>query len=689
MTKKESLNDEGIDVRLWLASVIAVVSVGFGVGAMTSAGGVTTTSNINTNTTPDISSSTPFSVHHMIYDMKNVDKEFLKSEDRIQEAISKSTKALDLDLISSGCHLLEETSSYSCLMVMEQGQGAIHSFPENGVISIDLAVHDDKKSLIEAAAIIKEHFAIGDDVTTLWTIDQRGEPESRKNQNTLTMSSAVYTEKNHVFSTKTDYHQVDIWQTKSADGRVTYENTLKHNLQPGDPRWTTNELSPHDFDVFVNGLYIASSDREEALDAELDVHPVMFAHPNPKRVAFSSSLGDEGLGLQQILRHDIESVTVFQPDEDLVNIIKTHVPNAYDCSKIDGIADDCLSDELVHWIKKGGRDWFPVHYGESKSESTDAAFDVVLADAFTPERADSLSALAAFIIKSLSSDGVLGVNLGIAPTILHPRLSFGYFKNHDKLMQVLEALPDVEAVIVYDDDFSLNDEGAEVAPNVWLLACKNANCRDNFYASPDVVDSKIAARIVRAKDGKMVPQYFDGAVNHGLQAAPKAFETIYCRRDPVPFECQYRNLDFSREIFDYNENEEESAFSIQVDDSNPDSVQSSVVARVAIPAGSYIMASDVSKSLVIDPSVLEEVNGLGEPSCTAKGSIVEIGPSRLIRSAPSEEEANVGQWVPSHPDGKRPKYSPVYDNHGHSFAVFLVATKDIQQGEELVRYSNT
>lgn len=65
-------------------------------------------------------------------------------------------------------------------------------------------------------------------------------------------------------------------------------------------------------------------------------------------------MGDEGLGLQQIIRHDIESVTVFQPDEELVNTIKTHVPNAYDCSKIAGIADDCLADELVTWIKQSG-----------------------------------------------------------------------------------------------------------------------------------------------------------------------------------------------------------------------------------------------------------------------------------------------------------------------------------------------
>lgn len=66
-------------------------------------------------------------------------------------------------------------------------------------------------------------------------------------------------------------------------------------------------------------------------------------------------MGDEGLGLQQVLKHDIESVTIFQPDEELVGIIKAHVLSVYDCSKIEGIADDCLADDLVNWIKEAGK----------------------------------------------------------------------------------------------------------------------------------------------------------------------------------------------------------------------------------------------------------------------------------------------------------------------------------------------
>ena len=63
---------------------------------------------------------------------------------------------------------------------------------------------------------------------------------------------------------------------------------------------------------------------------------------------------------------------------------------------------------------------------------------------------------------------------------------------------------------------------------------------------------------------------------------------------------------------------------------------------------------------------------------------VEVGASSFIRRTEDEDDVNVGRWVPSHPSGARPKYSPVYERHRHSFDVFLVATRDIANGEELL-----
>lgn len=86
---------------------------------------------------------------------------------------------------------------------------------------------------------------------------------------------------------------------------------------------------------------------------------------------------------------------------------------------------------------------------------------------------------------------------------------------------------------------------------------------------------------------------------------------------------------------------------------------------------------------------VEFVDTYGHDSKSAGSArrLVEVGASYFIDSVDNEEEANVGRWLPAHPNGKRPKYSPVYERHRLSFDVFMVATKDIPKDTELKRYS--
>ena len=70
----------------------------------------------------------------------------------------------------------------------------------------------------------------------------------------------------------------------------------------------------------------------------------------------------------------------------------------------------------------------------------------------------------------------------------------------------------------------------------------------------------------------------------------------------------------------------------------------------------------------------------------SKQHYVEIAASVLIRRVKDDEPVNVQPWLPAHPSGKRPKYSPVYERHRVSFDVFMVASKDIKVGEEIVMH---
>ena len=125
-----------------------------------------------------------------------------------------------------------------------------------------------------------------------------------------------------------------------------------------------------------------------------------------------------------------------------------------------------------------------------------------------------------------------------------------------------------------------------------------------------------------------------------------------------------------------------------------------VYSKVDIPKGSYIMAEHAANSLQLSRKAVENLSASTDVEfakfveehgheSSSKGSarrLVEIGASYFLRIADSTSESNVGRWIPPHPQGRRPKYSPVYERHRLSFDVFMVATKDIAKGDELVKY---
>jgi hypothetical protein len=94
----------------------------------------------------------------------------------------------------------------------------------------------------------------------------------------------------------------------------------------------------------------------------------------------------------------------------------------------------------------------------------------------------------------------------------------------------------------------------------------------------------------------------------------------------------------------------------------------------------------VGKATVV-ADFIEFIEDYSHPSMQVGSGkmFVEVGGSFLIRTADDLSESNVRRWIPAHPDGGRPKYSPVYDRHRHSFDVFVVASRDIKAGEEIVK----
>jgi hypothetical protein len=421
--------------------------------------------------------------------------------------------------------------------------------------------------------------------------------------------------------------------------------------------------------------------------------------------------GGEGATLREVLKHKtVQQVTMIEIDAEMVELVKEHMPYFSDCTDMVGRADDCFADPATQLVIEDANQWFT---------RNDNKFDVVILDALEPELGSPMSkglyeaaGTLELMLKSLTEEGILAIQIGRAPTILDPRPDIGFNAPREELFQALQSLDTVAAMFVYEDPHCGFDQ-----PRAFMVVCKSESCRKRFYATADEMDYFIYDRIVRTETKSRALKYFDGVTHLGYQVAPKAWETIYCRREPTPFECAYRHLDFKAPLMEFNiENEKEGAFSVTADykettDDGSDEKeidQTHVWANVDIPKGAYIMAEHMASSLQLSHqsianlkrnleyggvTVIEDfvefVDEFGHESQAAGSArtLVEIGASYFIQPVDTEDEANVGRWIPAHPQGKRPKYSPVYERHRLSFDVFMVATKDIPKGAELKRFA--
>ena len=478
-------------------------------------------------------------------------------------------------------------------------------------------------------------------------------------------------------------------------------------MTPGDPRLTDMDYVSPDRMLFLDGT-IQSIRSTEHVYHEAMVHPAMFAHPNPKRVAILG--GGEGATLREVLKHKtVESAVMIEIDEELVAISREFLPDFSDCSNFVDRAANCFDDKLTTTVFADGRQWFLDRYGASPTID-EAKFDVLLVDALDPEDPTDISTglysnsdFVSSLVNSLSDDGVLAIQVGTAATIDDPRPDYGIYKNREVLFNTLEANPKVEAMFVYEEP-----QCGFLEPHAFLIICRTVKCRSRWYARSDGIDYQIYERIVRTHSKERALTFFDGTTQRSYQWPKKGWETVYCRREPTPFECAYRMMDPKAELHEFSFEPNEGSFEVKTEGEGDDKV-SKIFATKPISKGSFIMAEHLASSLlvtsknlngleknrdigvgrvVIIEDLLEFFDDYGHESA-AVGSeqhYIEIAGSVLIRRSANEDEVNVQTWIPKHPSGKRPKYSPVYERHRVSFDVFIVAARDIKVGEEVVMH---
>jgi spermidine synthase len=190
--------------------------------------------------------------------------------------------------------------------------------------------------------------------------------------------AAAATYKKHVASVKSAFQTINVFDILTDDRPlVDYEKSLA-----GDDSYHAQhpELFEPDRVVFMGGL-LQSRRLGDAAYHEALVHPSLFAHPNPRRVAIIG--GGEGATLREILKHNtIDNVVMIDIDKMIVEISKEFLPGWNNCSNLVGRADSCFEDVKARVYLEDAFKWFKDRFLEGgELEGTEDPFDVIIMDA--------------------------------------------------------------------------------------------------------------------------------------------------------------------------------------------------------------------------------------------------------------------------------------------------------------------
>lgn len=122
---------------------------------------------------------------HLLVDIANVDTAFLASEERLSVAMLDLVKQCGLTLLSYHCHGMIPTG-VSCAGVLLESHVSFHTWPEEGVITLDLYTCGPG-SLLPFVSITKDLFAISSSSTAkepelVWSHKFRGFTDNIKNE---------------------------------------------------------------------------------------------------------------------------------------------------------------------------------------------------------------------------------------------------------------------------------------------------------------------------------------------------------------------------------------------------------------------------------------------------------------------------------------------------------------------------
>ena len=359
----------------------------------------------------------------------------------------------------------------SCAGVLLESHVAFHTWPNEGVISMDLFTCGSGK-LIPTLPSIQELFGVkatdedAEEPTMLWSHKLRGfreEFESEYNFALNPLDSDLGSEilgdhdmdiKNPVVSSATtDFQTVDVYEVLDPRTRrlSNYQKSLKDD---GSYESLHPELFAPDLVLLLDGR-IQSTRYGDAPYHESIVHPAMITHPNPKRVAVIG--GGEGATVREILKHSsLEKVVMIEIDEGVVDLSTKYLPEWQDCSSIahhDGSAEWCFDDRRADLRVEDALAYFNDNFGtpsvsrSNVEHDAEEQFDVVIMDCLDPNDDHPFAKVLytdhgylSSLYHSLTTDGILVAQVGEGAKPGAVADENGSFANRSEMIKMLGEL---------------------------------------------------------------------------------------------------------------------------------------------------------------------------------------------------------------------------------------------------------
>jgi len=467
------------------------------------------------------------SAKHIVLDIKSLDKFILSHEPSLVKALSEFAKISNIHLLYYRCFSREHNGK-TCHFVYSASQIMLYTWPESGIMMLDIHAQESSHTSRIISRLLQSFGAsqwsnidTNDTPEYLWSEKIRGSRRSTQGAGVAPKQNSLHNKTGYVIKEVPSLHTIKGKSHLQDDNKFTQMDQrvlLAKNHSESSASRTGQKIQTN-FSTSERGL------RDE-IHSESLVHPGMFAHENPKKIAIIGR--NEGGTLREVLKHkSVETVKIIGLDE--FSCDKMEAKSIANCSDIKDSTMSCFDDNRVELYFGSPDKWLIDPFLNTRNcksgNNCDEMFDVIIMN-----NLDDLFVSA--VSHAIADEGIVIVNLGRSPGLNFRSKESIFFKHYLQVENILKKEMRMRMLHIYEES-----HGGILGPRSYVVACKSKTCNSKWLSNNPLLEIQIHHRIFRTYSGAPPLKYVDGATLASYQVPHKVIENLYCQRDPIPNEC--------------------------------------------------------------------------------------------------------------------------------------------------------